>query len=181
MKTLTKLGNVFDSANNYLMVLSCILIAAISLLITVEVTIRKFFNSSIPGVTEIAEYALLYITFLATAWLLKEEGHVKMEFMLAKLSSRAQVIINILTSLLGALICVVLAWYSAETTWDHFQRGVFNPTTLEVPVAPLIAIIPIGSFLLFIQFLRRANGYLSKWKRLRVEGKEEEKPAEFAF
>jgi hypothetical protein len=39
-------------------------------------------------------------------------------------------------------------------------RGVYNPTLMEFPKGPLIAIIPTGAFLLFIQFIRRFFGLL---------------------
>jgi len=44
--------------------------------------------------------------------------------------------------------------FSALVTIDVFQQGIRPITALEPPLAVLTAIVPIGGFLLFIQFIR---------------------------
>jgi TRAP-type C4-dicarboxylate transport system permease small subunit len=63
--------------------------------------------------------------------------------------------------------CFYLVWYGAQVAWDHYQRGVFNPTLLEFPKGLVLAVIPIGSLLLLAQFLRRIYDGLNTWKILR--------------
>jgi hypothetical protein len=46
-------------------------------------------------------------------------------------------------------------------TYDHYKRGVFNPTIIETPIALIIAIIPIGSIPLLLEVLVKG------WKLLR--------------
>ena len=58
---------------------------------------------------------------------------------------------------------MILVYYGTVATLDTWQRGVFTPTILEIPKAAILCIIPIGSILLGIQFLRRA------WTALRVK------------
>jgi hypothetical protein len=57
---------------------------------------------------------------------------------------------------------LIIVWYGTIETWDNFQRGVRIPSILEFPKAPLLAIIPFGSFFLMLQFLRNAFGYINK-------------------
>jgi TRAP-type C4-dicarboxylate transport system permease small subunit len=98
------------------------------------------------------------------AWVLKIEGHVKIDLVVNRLKPRNQCLVNTITSILGAITCLVLVWYGTKLSWEFFERGTITNTILELPSAPLFAIIPIGSFLLFIQFLRRSYGYLKSWK-----------------
>jgi TRAP-type C4-dicarboxylate transport system permease small subunit len=123
---------------------------------------RYFLNQPLQWIIEITEYALLYITFLATAWLLKREGHVTVDVILNRLGKRTQSFLGIFSSVIGIIVSSCLIWYGVEVAWDHFQRGIYNPTVLEFPKAPIIAIIPLGSLVLLFQFLRRAYGHLMK-------------------
>ena len=82
-----------------------------------------------------------------------------MDIVLTRLSPKMQAIINIITSILGAFICLLLTWYGTQVTWEHFREGLSTETALRLPMVYLLAIIPAGSFLLFIQFLRRAYGF----------------------
>lgn len=167
MKLWTKGAAVIDHILNLLAILSGVVIIFMMLSVSVDVVMRYALNRPIMGVLEINEYALLYATFLGTAWLLKRGGHVTVEMIVARLRPKAQAMAYVITSILGAIACGVLMWYSAQCTWDHLVRGVRNPgAVLQIPIAAVVAIIPIGSFLLFIQFLRRTSGYVQKWRTL---------------
>ena len=176
MGSLKKFGKLFDWINRFFVTLSCILVAFDMLLVCSDIALREFADYSIPGADEISEYTLLYITFLAAAWLLKQDGHIRMDMFLTRLNTRSLALINTITSLMGALTCLILACYSADTTLDQFVRSAYRATTLEVPVALLIVIIPIGSFMLFIEFVRAISQYLKSWRTIRGEQKIVEKP-----
>ncbi|MFC2047546.1 TRAP transporter small permease, partial [Chloroflexota bacterium] len=115
-------------------------------------------------VIEVGEYGLLYMSFLGAAWVLRREGHVKMDLVLNRLKLRSQVLLNVITSILGAIVFLIVTWYSAHFTWDLFQLGYIVDAYLDPPKWPIMAIIPVGSFLFSIQFLRRSYGYLRNWR-----------------
>lgn len=163
MKLLRKFAGIFDGTVDAFSILACVLLIFVMLAVCAEIVFRYFLHSPIIWVVEISEVILLYITFLGTAWLLRREGHVKIDLLLSRLKPKTQAWFNIIISVIGAIMCLLLVWYSAQETWVLFQRGVLTPTVLALPKAPIILIIPIGSFLLFIQFLRRAQGY---WRGL---------------
>jgi len=159
-RILRKIAAIFDRMIDGAALLSIIIIAAMTVMITVEVITRYFFNIPIPGSVEIGGFALVYITFLGAAWLLRSEGHVRMDFLASRVGPKTQLVLNIITSVIGAMVCIVIAWYSAKFTWDAFQKGYFMPTEIKTPVAITTLAIPICSFLLFIQFIRRTYGFL---------------------
>ncbi len=127
-------------------------------------------------VMETTEYSLLFITFLATAWLLRGEYHVRMDILTNALSQKAQAFLGVISSILGIIVSLVLVIFGSIVTWDYFQRGVFRPTPLLTPSAPLYAIIPLGSFFLLVQFVRRTGRYLKSWNILRGTKEEQQKP-----
>ena len=172
MKILAKVGGIFDRTIDLLFLLATVLIVFLMLSVSADVVMRYFLGRPIFWVPEITEYSLLWITFLGTAWLLKKEGHIKMEFVIDRLSPRARVILNVITSILCAILCLGLVWAGAKFTWDNFQLGYFVQTVLEPPKFIILLIIPVGSFLLFVQFMRRTYGYLQarESQRAKVTG-----------
>ena len=149
-----------DRIIGFLASLAACLIIFVMLAIGVDVVMRYFFGSPMLWVQEIAEYNLVYMTFLATAWLLGKEGHVKLDVFLNQLGPRIQLIFNVITSFVGAIICAILTWFGAEVVWEFFQKDTYEATILEPKSYYLYAVIPLGTFLLFFQFLRRAFRYL---------------------
>ena len=72
--------------------------------------------------------------------------------------------LDAITSTVGAMICLIVAWYGAEVVWDHFERCVPSIEMLGIPRYLILGIIPVGSFLLLLQFLRNIHKNLGKWR-----------------
>ena len=101
MKILMKVTNSFDGALNATGFLASILLGFIMCSVTAEVVARHFLGISISWwMVETTEYMLLYITFLGAAWVLRKEGHVKMDLLLSRFKPRDQDTVNIITSIL---------------------------------------------------------------------------------
>ena len=157
-----KLGFVFDRALEVMAILASLVLIFVIVIVVADALGRYFFGFYIIWVTLISEYSLLYITFLGGAWLLREEKHVSVELVTDHLGKRTQAMLGIITSLIGVIVYTFLFSYGMIVTVDHFQRGIYDPGILRFPKAPVILIIPIGSFFLVVQFLRRA------WNRYRL-------------
>jgi C4-dicarboxylate transporter, DctQ subunit len=154
-----------DRAMTALMVIAGVLCILMMLGISTEVVTRYFFKMPILGMLEASEIAMLYITFLSAAWVLKKEGHVNMDLINSYLKPSALNILNAFLSLIGAAIALVLLWYGAKVTIGAFLEGTNLPGNMEINKGYQLMIIPLGSFLLFIQFLRRAYGF---WKNAKT-------------
>ena len=164
MQLLKKVTAIYDRVVGSLAILGAALIVIAMLIVTLGVVMRYLLHNPLVWVLETTEYILVWFTFLGAAWILKKEGHVKVEILTDKLSPRVQALLGIITSIIGAILCSFLIIYGTQIVWDSFQRNILMTTMLKPPRAPLLAVIPIGSFLLFIQFLRRAYGYLECWQ-----------------
>ena len=166
MKLLGKVGALFDGALNILLYAAAGMILICLVAVCTEVLMRYFLNRPLVWVVEVTEYSILYTTFLAAAYLLKEEGHVKIELVVDALKPRAQALLNAITSMLGIVVCLVLGFFGTSNTIAHFQQGIPTFTAMEIPKWPFLMVIPFGSFLLLIQFVRRAYGYWEKVVRI---------------
>lgn len=164
MKLTRKANAIFDRIIAVLAFCAAVLLVLILLLVNTEVVARHSALGSMVWVIEIIEYCLLWITFLGTAWVLREEGHVRMDMVLNRLNVRNQSLLNTITSVVGAIACLVIAWYAVEAIWYQFQHSIYFSSFLEPLTYPILAIIPVGSFLLVIQFARRAYGFFESWR-----------------
>lgn len=158
VKLVTKVRTIFDRVNSVCIFLAIVLLIYPMVTISADALMRYLLSRPQKWVSETTELCLPLITFLGTAWLLRRDEHVKMDIVINRLSPRPLAVVNIITSILGAIISLTLVWYGVKVSWEHFQMSYFTPL-LEIPTAPLLAIIPIGSFLLFIQFLIRIFEY----------------------
>ncbi len=120
-----------------------------------SVILRYFWNKPVPWIVEVSSYLMLYITFLGTAWLQSQNGHVEVDLFLSNLRPKVRASLQAITSLGGVVVGFILTWKGALVTLDFYQRGVTMMGILSTPQCLLLAIIPIGGFLLFIEFLIR--------------------------
>ena len=171
MKFLMKASIIFDRIIDLTVILAAILLIFVTLSVGAEVVLRYLLGRPTVWVVEIAGYTLLYITFLVVAWVQRREGHVKTDLVLNRLNPMVQSVVNVITSLICTIVCFILTWYGAKTAWYFFQAGYPTPTPLRIPKFIIVAIIFVGSLLLFIQFLRTTYGSLeagkNHWRRKR--------------
>jgi TRAP-type C4-dicarboxylate transport system permease small subunit len=132
---------------------ACILFMMLA--ICYSVILRYFWNKPVPWIVEVSSYLMLYITFLGTAWLLRQDGHVEVDLFLSGLKPRVRALLRGVTSLGGLAVGFILTWKGAAVTLDFYQRGVTMMGILSTPQCVLLAIIPVGGFFLFIEFLLR--------------------------
>ena len=158
---------VFNSIISALAGTAGVLIPLLVVVTVWGIAARYLFDRPQPWVVEVAEYMLLYITFLGGAWLLRKDGHVRMDLLLNQLRPRTQALLHTITSFAGCIGCLALTWYTSIGAWHCLRDGYSMTSALSPPAFVIFVIIPIGFFLLSVQFLRTAYGYLSKWRLLR--------------
>ena len=110
MKLLTKANGAFDRTLDILIWAGAMIFFAVWFVIVLEIVLRYFLNRPLFWVVEVSEYSLLYICFLGAAWLLRREGHVKIDFLANRLQPKNEALLNAITSVLAAMVCLVLVW-----------------------------------------------------------------------
>ncbi len=161
IKRPNRIARIFDGILNFSAVLAAALVVLVTLGIAGDVAGRFFFNRPIFAMIEIAEYSLVWITFLLAAWVLRREKHVKMDIVLIRLKPTVQRLLNIITSALSAIAFLIITWYAVVVTWRLYTTNYHDWTNLQPLLWPIYLIFPIGSFLVVLQLLIRIRGY---WK-----------------
>ncbi len=154
MKFLRNLAKIHDSTLNVLIIIACLLLTFVTLSVCLEVILRYFLNRPQVWVIELSEYALLYMTFLGAAWVLRSEGHVTVDLVTTRLSPRGRAFFSFVSFIICSMVSVVLLVYGSRVTWHYFSKGLYRPTILEIPTAAILVIIPVGGITLLIESIR---------------------------
>lgn len=129
------------------------LILGITVLISINALLRKSFQMSITGSLELVEYSLVWITFLSAAWVLRHDGHVKVDLLIMFLNRTARRSLWHVTNALGGMTTAFLFFYSGSAVWSSYVRGVRLIQQLVLPKWIVLIVIPIGFFMLTLEFL----------------------------
>lgn len=145
----------FDRLNNGLAAVACGLLVLITLAICAEIITRALFEISNQWLVELSEITLLYITFLAAAWVLGKDKHVAIDLIVNHISGRVARRLNLFLSLIAGVACFIITWFGILTVIDQFQNDIREPTMMAPRTFWITAVLPFGFFLLGFQFLRR--------------------------
>ena len=141
---------------DFMAVVGALLLLFITFSIAYSIITRKLNLPTPIWVVQFNEYALLWVTFLATAWILSKDKHVSVQILVLFLGKRGRRTLAFIQSLVGIGLCGVLCWYGMYTTWDHYARGVIDVGSVDIPKAYVLAVIPLGFLLLVLQFIAKA-------------------------
>jgi TRAP-type C4-dicarboxylate transport system permease small subunit len=124
------------------------------LLVAFDVLGRYIFNSPFTGAFDSIEMMMVVVVFCGLAYCTMEEGHVRVDVILGKLSQRTKAIINIITFIPSIFIVALITWRLGERAWSILQNlpGPATPT-INIPHWPLIILATIGSFLFLLELI----------------------------
>jgi C4-dicarboxylate transporter, DctQ subunit len=161
MNSTSKFNKVFNFITNLSATIAGIYLIIVVFCVAAAI-IARLAGNPFSWVNEIGGYCLLVIPFLAAAWILRQEQHIVLDMVLNQMRPNTRYVMNSITSLICALVCLVLVWYGIKVSVNLQQMGYFTPTYLELPKFIFIAIISFGCLLFCIQFLIRAY---SNWMK----------------
>ncbi len=124
-------------------------IIPLMLLTTGDIIGRKFFSKTIPGTFEISEYILAIFILLGAAYTQQVKGQVGVDFLTSRLSPRARIACEIITTLLSMFIIGIVVWQG----WAEgiMERAVSDQ--LRIPQYPFRLLVAVGGFLLWLELL----------------------------
>ena len=162
MKLVTKASVIFDRFLDALTYALTALFVLIWLVVCFNI-ISRYLGHPQNWALEVSEYSLVAICFLCAAWLLREEGHIVIDIVIGRLKPSHQALLNGIVSVIGAVACLILTYYGTLATLEAFTLNIRQYSPLSPPKYPLLAMVPAGGLLLFIQFLRRSYRFIRSW------------------
>ncbi len=159
---LKRFFSLWNRILNLFVFLAGILLWGQMIIVNVEVVSRYLGRPTI-WVSETSSILILWITFMVAAWILKRDGHVRMDLLIQHLSQESRAVLNFITSIIGVVVMLIISAVSLKTT--IYWIGYKTPTPLMLPRSPIIGIIFIGSLMFTIQFLIEALNILKGMKK----------------
>jgi len=117
---------------------------AITLIVTMDVTLRYGFNAPTKWANEFSGYLAVLIIFLGIGYVLRENAHIRVDVFVRKLPRRVHDWLKVITS--TAFLGYVIILF--HLTWDVFVMNYMNKktsfTAMDVVVWPVQIFIPAG-------------------------------------
>lgn len=161
MKLLNRFVRGWDRLLDAIAVVAGVLLWGLMLIVNYEI-FSRYLGSPTTWVAEISSILVLWIPFLIAGWVLRNEGHVKMDLLVERLDPKKQAFVNCCTSIVGAAVMIIVTVVGFMTTM--YWLGNRTPTMLMLPRSPIIGVIFFGSLLLAVQFILRARANYIQWK-----------------
>ena len=139
--------------------LAAFLMAAMMVVICLDVVLRNLGYQSSAHFFTFTEYALLMVPCMGAPWLVREKGHIYVEILLMSLGERFRARMTVAIGLVCIALCLVLAWYGFGIAWQNFVQAEKDVRSLDMPRWMIVVWIPVGFFLMAVEFAR----YL--WRR----------------
>ncbi|MCX5802875.1 MAG: TRAP transporter small permease [Proteobacteria bacterium] len=117
---------------------------------------RFFFTQTTIWIMQTTEYALLWIVFLATTWLLREGGHITTDIIYTHLNNKTKQYLDCIMFVIGGFACAIMVFFGILYMYECIVGRVTDVRAVTVPKSAVFIIIPIGSILLTMQFFRMA-------------------------
>jgi C4-dicarboxylate transporter, DctQ subunit len=153
------LGWLFDRVIDATALVTSVILMAMMLATVAKIVLRAVFNIGVLGIDQVSGIMMVYMTFIGAAWVLRSEGHVMVDLLTASVPPRTQRVLNIVASVIGAVVCFAMTYYASKAIGLSLRRGVMVAAELEIPRAVNLFAIPVGCALLGIEFLRRARRF----------------------
>jgi TRAP-type C4-dicarboxylate transport system permease small subunit len=148
------INKVIDFCINVMAGFAAVWLGFLLLSISYATFSRFVFHSPKSNLIEISAYGLLFITFLASPWLLRQHGHINVDLFLEMYTPKVRARVQQVNDLLGLATCLVICFFAAKLTISNYTSGIKVMDSMHTPQFLLLAAIPLGLFFLAVQFFR---------------------------
>jgi TRAP-type mannitol/chloroaromatic compound transport system permease small subunit len=155
--------NTIDRLNERLGRIISFLIFILIGIIMFEVVMRYVFNRPTIWVNETSEFAFSAYFLLGGAYTLFHAGHVRVDIVYNRFSSRIRAVLDLITSLFFFLYMSLLLWKGGEMAWDSTMLLERSQTPWAPYIFPVMIIVPIAALLMLLQgvviFIRTVKSF----------------------
>ena len=134
--------------------LAGLLMAAMMLVIFVDVVLRNLGYQSSAHFFTFTEYALLMVPCMGAPWLVREKGHIYVEILLMSLGAKARARMTMAIGVACIALCLVLAWYGWGIAFSDFANAEKDVRSLDMPRWMVVMWIPLAFSLMAVEFAR---------------------------
>jgi len=121
---------------------ACVFLVVIFAAVLWQVISRYVPALNWPGVSELASYSLIVLTFIMVGYLIGKNGHIMIQIVDYLVKGRAFTVVRIVSAVCVAVICGLLAWEAYALVLAYPTR---RTAALEIPIW-LLYLVPLVGF-----------------------------------
>jgi len=145
---------VYDAVLYGMAGVAAFLMAAMMVVITLDVILRNLGYQSSAHFFTFTEYALLIVPCMGAPWLAREKGHIYVEILLMSMSVRMRARFTMLIGLICVAVCLVIAWYGFDVALRDYLQNEKDVRSLDMPRWMVVGWIPLSFLMMAIEFAR---------------------------
>lgn len=131
---------------------SALLLLTMTFMLCLNLLSRDFLGDSFVGVDALSAYFMVWITFIGSAAIVPDHGHVTIDILLRAANKRIRQVIYVITGIIGSLGSLYIAVFGLKIAISIFDIGVEEPT-LSISKGYLFLIPSIACLLMFVNYL----------------------------
>ena len=156
MNSVEPVVRIADKTNEFVGRIGSFLFLPLIFAITFEIVMRYVFNSPTIWVHETSGYLLVVMAMVGGGYTFLHKGHVSVDIIYARLSTRGKAILDlIITAPFMLILYYVLVWKGAEFAWQAITDMERSGSFWNPPIYIIKIFLPVGGFLLMIQGLAK--------------------------
>jgi TRAP-type C4-dicarboxylate transport system permease small subunit len=148
------IAKIYDALLYGMAWLAAFLIAAMMVIITLDVALRNLGYQSSAHFFTFTEYALLMVPCMGAPWLVREKGHIYVEIVFMHLRPAARKWLLRFIGVACVAVCLVIAWYGFGITIADFLGNEKDVRSFDMPRWMIVGWIPLGFLMMAIEFAR---------------------------
>ena len=149
MQKLDNISKVIQKVTRLLCYIGMFLLVPMMLITAGDVIGRSLWSKPIPGTVELSSYMLAVFILLGVAYTHQVKGHVRVSMLVSRLPERAELILDVFTTLLSLFIIAILAWQGWVVGIE--ERTVSD--MLRLPQLPFRLLVAIAACFLCLELL----------------------------
>jgi TRAP-type C4-dicarboxylate transport system permease small subunit len=112
------------------------------MLTVVDVILRRVFNSPIFGSVDIVGFMAVIVLACAMPYTHSQRGHVGVNLLVQRLSSRTQAAIDSITSLISLVLFAIITWQMWLYAQEFARKGEVS-MAIEIPKYPFVYFVSV--------------------------------------
>lgn len=165
-KKIEKIINITSDVTGYL---SAATIVIAALILTYEVVFRYLYNAPTIWEIEASVFLLMFSCFIGAAFVLKNNAHINIELITSKLSTKNQMLLNIITSILSFLFCVAMTIRAWPMWWEAYHLGWVSDSLWGPPLWIPYLFLPVGFTIISAQYLVHIWNCIKKYRHQKLK------------
>ena len=129
------------------------LVAAMTVVIVLQVFFRYVMKGSLSWSEELARYLMVWVSFVGASIGVKRSAHVGVELAVSALPKNIQKITNYIAIIISIIFCIVVFNASLGILQRQITGNQISPA-MRIPMWWVYAAIPVGTFLMTVRFIQ---------------------------